>query len=106
MAAGTRTSINPEELVRGDLIDVQWVDINEDPVGDPVDAAVLPRLSVGYFWGLAESHGVKCLVTTTTMDKDGSEQSGYCIYPLSVVLRIRSIRKKRRRKKKDERTEH
>ncbi len=79
------------ELRRGDLIEVQWVDITEDPVGDPDHAFLPTRHSVGYFWsGTGDT-----FVTTMTMDEDVADQSGYCIYPLGVVTGIKIVRKGR-----------
>jgi hypothetical protein len=96
--------LKPEELIRGDLIEVHWSDICEEPTGDPDEAEVYPRVSVGYFWARkASKRGMPVLVTTTTIDKDEeTSQSGWCAYPESVITRIKSIRKKRRPRKKKE----
>jgi hypothetical protein len=95
--------LKPEELIRGDLIEVHWVDIWEEPVGDPDEAEIGPRVSVGYFWERKESRGLPILITTTTIDKEeDTGQSGWCAYPESVITRIKSIRKKRRPRKKQE----
>ena len=92
-----------EELIRGDLIEVHWVDILEDSVGDPAEAVVAPRITVGYFWEQKISKGVPVFVTTTTIDKEDTSQNGYCAYPEAVITRIKMIRRKRRpRKKKQE----
>jgi hypothetical protein len=77
------------DLKRGDLIEVKWLDITEDPVGNPSEAKLPTRHSVGYFWGATES----TFTTTMTMDDDVEEQSGYCIYPLGVIVGIKRIRK-------------
>ena len=81
------------ELRRGDLIEVLWLDILEDSVGDPDRAELAPRVSVGYFWSVGVSHGIKALVTTTTIDVGTTGQNGYCIYPLDAVSNIKIIRK-------------
>jgi len=83
------------EFRRGDLVEVQWLDILEDSVGDPDRAELAPRVSVGYFWMVRESHGISALVTTTTIDVGATGQNGYCIYPLDAVAKIKMIRKGR-----------
>ena len=77
------------ELRRGDLIEVQWVDIYEDPVGNPDKAQLIRRHSVGYFWSGDET----TFITTMTMDEDALGQNGYCIYPLGTVAQVRIIRR-------------
>lgn len=81
------------ELRKGDLIEVLWLDILEDSVGDPDKSELAPRVSVGYFWGVKESHGIKALTTTTTIDVGTTGQNGYCIYPLEAVSNIKVIRR-------------
>lgn len=77
------------ELRRGDLIEVKWLDITEDPVGNPSEATLPVRHSVGYFWGAT----MGTFVTTGTMDSDVADQSGYVIYPMGVIVGIKRIRK-------------
>jgi hypothetical protein len=77
------------ELRRGDLIEVHWVDIYEDVIGDPERADVAPRISIGYFWAIKP--GV--FVTTTTMDSEATGQNGYCAYPLACVTLVKMIRR-------------
>lgn len=81
------------ELRKGDLIEVLWLDILEDSVGDPDRAELAPRVSVGYFWSVTVSHGIQALVTTTTIDVGTTGQNGYCIYPLDAVSNIKIIRR-------------
>ena len=81
------------ELRRGDLIEVRWLDITEDPVGNPSEAKLPTRHSVGYFWGAQTG----TFTTTMTMDDDVEDQAGYCIYPLGVIIGIKRIRKTRKR---------
>lgn len=81
------------ELRKGDLIEVLWLDILEDSVGDPDRAELAPRVSVGYFWSVTMSHGIQALVTTTTIDVGTTGQNGYCIYPLDAVSNIKIIRR-------------
>lgn len=81
------------QLKRGDLVEVHWVDITEDPVGDLIKADVFERVSIGYFWEIKRtSHCASVLVTTTTLDST-IEQSGWCAYPIGCVQDIRIIRK-------------
>ena len=90
------------EFRRGDLVEVQWLDILEDSVGDPDQAELAPRVSVGYFWAVRKSHGIDALVTTTTIDVGTTGQNGYCIYPLDAVARIKMIRKGRGKAHKEQ----
>lgn len=82
------------ELRKGDLIEVQWLDIYEDLTGDPDKGDVYQRVSIGYFWSIrAGQHGVSVFVTTTTMDGDENGQNGYCAYPASCVAKVKMIRR-------------
>ena len=84
------------DLLRGDVLRVEWVDIAEDPLGNPALASLARRASYGLYWGLQESHGLPCLVTTTTVDHDVSGQNGYVIYPLGCVRGVEVIKRTRR----------
>lgn len=85
-----------EDLKRGDLIQVNWVDIQEDPVGDPDKARLPLRISFGIFWNKTP----EALITTSTIDEgENSTQSGYCIYPLGCVQKVVKIKGRGRRKK-------
>lgn len=86
-----------DQFSRGDLVEVSWTDIFEDSVGNPDSAELAVRISIAYYWGVRESHGIKCLVTTTTMDGKDHSQSGYCIYPEGVVKGVKMVRRKRGR---------
>ena len=81
-------------MKRGDLVEVHWVDITEDSVGEPKDAKLCVRKSAGYFWGRRSSRGIKCLVTTTTIDPREAEESGWCIYPAACVRDVNVIRRR------------
>jgi hypothetical protein len=87
-------------LNRGDLVDITWVDIFEDSVGDPDKAELARRHSVGSVWGEATSFGVECLVTTTTLDERDHAQSGFCIYPKGCVVGVKVLKRKRQRRPK------
>lgn len=80
-------------LRRGDLVQVSWVDILEDPVGDVKQAKVGQRTSFAIFWEIKEMEGLTILVTTTTVDETDTGQMGYCAYPLGVVKDIKLIRR-------------
>jgi hypothetical protein len=83
-------------LQRGDLIRVEWVDIAEEPSGNPATAQLARRTSYGLFWGLQDSFSLACLVTTTTVDHDVQGQNGYTIYPLGCVADVQIIKRSRR----------
>lgn len=89
-------TIQPEPE-RGDLVQIDWVDIFEDSVGNPDRAELAARTSIGFFWARKSDRGVECVVTTTTMDAGDHSVSGYCIYPLSCVVKMRIIKRTRRR---------
>jgi hypothetical protein len=79
------------ELKRGDLIEIRWWDITEDPVGNPARAVLPVRHSVGYFWG-CNKHD---FITTMTMDEDVADQSGYAIYPVGVIAGVNIVKRGR-----------
>lgn len=80
-------------LARGDLLKVYWWDIFEDPTGNPDAARPCERVSYGLFWAQEIRGPGECLVTTTTLDKDGGAQSGYCCYPMGTVLKIEVVKR-------------
>jgi hypothetical protein len=82
---------------RGDLIQVEWVDIQEEPTGDPRKAHLYRRMSYGIFWDTKDDWGKRCLVTTTTMDPD-PESSGWCIYPEGCLVEVKLVRRSRAKK--------
>jgi hypothetical protein len=83
---------------RGDVVEVDWLDIAEDPVGDPRKAEIARRKSVGCYWGWKNQHGRRVLVTTTTKDaEDLQHSSGYCAYPWSVVLGLKILKREGKR---------
>jgi hypothetical protein len=88
-------TLQPAE--RGDLCEIHWVDINEEPVGDPNKAGLSHRVSYGLYWSHIEEQGIPCIVTTTTTDpSDLSGQQGYCIYPEACVTSLTVVRKARK----------
>ncbi len=87
-------------LEKGDLVQVEWVDIYEDTTGNPDAAMLARRHSIGFYWGCSESQGVPVFVTTTTLEVDSEAvNSGDCAYPQAVILAVKVIKRKRRRKK-------
>jgi hypothetical protein len=80
-------------LGRGDLLKIHWCDICECPTGNPDTAVPAQRISYGLFWAEELRSEIPCLITTTTDDINGHEDSGYCIYPRSNVLKIEVIRR-------------
>jgi hypothetical protein len=84
---------------RGNLIRVIWYDVSEDPVGSPESATLSRRTSYGIFWAFRKDHNLDVLVTTTTVDEDGHEQSGYCIYPAANIESIKVYDKGERKRK-------
>lgn len=76
---------------------MEWVDVIENPVGDPEKAELAKRVSYGLYWGTRTSRGIECLVTTTTIDEgEDSGQCGYCIYPKGWVLSVQVVKRARR----------
>lgn len=87
------------EPQRGDVVEVVLVDGREDPIGDPGQAQLHRATRCALYWGAIQSHGIAALVLTTTHDDEGSEQSGYAIYPLASVLSVKVVKRPRRKKK-------
>jgi hypothetical protein len=82
---------------RGDLVQIDWVDIYEDPIGDPEKAALKRRTSYAVFWDRHEdASGLEAIVTTTTVDEDVPAQQGFCIYPAACVVGLRVIKRARK----------
>ena len=79
---------------KGDLLQIDWVDIFENSVGDPRTAKLARRTSFGLLWEVGDDEGVPVIVTTTTIDKDPG-QEGFCIYPLSCVTSVEVVKKAR-----------
>ena len=91
--------MTPREPTRGDLVEVAWVDIYEDPTGNPDGAKLLRRTSYAVFWDRVSDGVVPCIVTTSTVDPRGPENQGYCIYPAACVLSLKVIKPARRSRK-------
>lgn len=90
------------EIVRGDLLEIRWVDINEDPSGDPTKADLAHRTSFGLFWEKKMVNSIPCTVTTTTIDlADQEGQNGWCIYPDACILSMKIVRRVRTKKEKE-----
>jgi hypothetical protein len=85
---------------RGDVICVRWIDTAEDPVGNPDLATLAHRTSYGLFYDFRKDGEFNVLVTTTTIDTDGSAQAGYCIYPADNIVNIEVLKKAKKAKKK------
>lgn len=86
-------------MEQGDIIEVHWWDIMEDPTGNPNKPAMVERATIARFWNWTSQSGTDWLVTTTTLDPDGPEQQGYCVYPKGCIKSIEVPRKKRGRRK-------
>jgi len=86
---------------RGDLVQIDWVDIYEDPIGDPDKAILKRRTSYAVFWDRhPDASGLDAIVTTTTVDEDVAAQQGFCIYPAACVVGLRVIKRARRTRNK------
>ena len=73
---------------RGDVIEIDWLDIYEDATGDPRKAQPARRQTVARFFGWRPG----ILVTTNTVETTTAPgQEGYCAYPRGCVTGIRLI---------------
>ena len=87
---------NKKPPARGDVVQLDWVDIFEDPTGDPDKATLKRRTSYALFWDRREDgSGLDVIVTTTTIDDDVPAQQGYCIYPAACVVGLKVIKRAR-----------
>lgn len=78
----------------GTPIWVYWEDITEDPIGDPTKAKADKRRTLGVVVKTFKRRGREYLVTTTTEEGKNnviSEYSGWSVYPLCVVTKIRVL---------------
>jgi hypothetical protein len=90
-------STKARQPARGDLIQLDWVDIYEDPTGDPGKAVLKRRTSYAIFWDRRQDpSGLEVIVTTTTLDDDVTAQQGYCIYPAACVMALKVIKRSRK----------
>lgn len=80
-------------LSRGDLIKITWLDCTEESTGNPETGKCIERVSYGLFWAQEPRGGHETLVTTTTIDPDGPHQSGWCAYPIGMVLKTEVIKR-------------
>jgi hypothetical protein len=87
------------EPERGDVVCVSWVDIYEDATGNPDAAKLARRTSYGIFWDRRQEDGIPTIITTTTLDSDGPQQQGFCVYPAACVVSIKVIKRARRARK-------
>lgn len=78
---------------RGDVVRVTWLDILEDPAGNPDTCKASERVSFGLYWAEEMRGPAKCLITTTTIDKDSTGQQGYCCYPIGCILNIDVVKR-------------
>ena len=83
---------------RGDLIQVDWLDVHEDVTADPNHPTLSKRRSFGIYWSETQVDGIPCLVTTTTTEMDAADtsQSGFCCYPTQCVKSTKLIKKARK----------
>jgi hypothetical protein len=85
---------------RGDRIELVWLDISEDSIGDPEAARCIPRVSIAYYWEQKQLdyEGLKAdiIVTCNTLDPDGSHQQGWCAYPAGAILGMRVLPQRRK----------
>ena len=95
----TKEEFDQLGLEQGTVIKVHWLDIYEDSVGDTRRAELGLRISLSLFWETKESHGVPCLITTNTIDKDPSQQ-GWCCTPLALIPKIEVIKRPKKNAKK------
>lgn len=80
---------------KGDIIQIDWLDIQEDPVGNTDKAKVARRTSYAVFWEIKDDQGHQVLVTTSTIDPQ-ADQSGWCAYPIGCVVGIKVIKRGRK----------
>lgn len=83
---------------RGDVVCVSWVDIYEDATGNPDAAKLARRTSYGLYWDRRQDDGLDVIVTTTTIDTDGPQQQGFCVYPAACVRTLKIIKRARRKR--------
>ena len=76
----------------GALVRTQWLDIVEDPTGNPEKSSVVRRNTYGLFHSLRKGPEGYILTLTFTRDPDGSEQSGWICFPLSVIKELEVIK--------------
>lgn len=91
-----------DSLERGTLCEYEWCDIQNDAVGDPDEASVMYRRSIGWYWERKEDErGTDVVVFALTSDPSGKhQQSGWDCLPVEVVLAVEVLKRPRRRNPK------
>jgi hypothetical protein len=84
---------------RGDVVEVIWADITEAPIANPDDVRPMLRKSVGVYWDrwpiMFGKKRLTVVVTTTTVDEQGHEQSGGCAYPVGCIVSLKVLKRLR-----------
>lgn len=86
----------PRGLEQGDLVLVYWLDIVGEITEDPKKAEIAPCIDSGYFMETKTSMGKKSLVIAKCFTPTPKEHwGGSDIYPMSIVVKVELIRKKK-----------
>ena len=93
----------PRGLEQGDLVLVYWLDIVGEVTDDPKKAELAPCIDCGYFMELKSSVGkkslvvAKCFTPAPPQGEQGLKEhwGGSDIYPMSVVVKVELLRKKK-----------
>ena len=80
-------------LTRGELVLIEWVDIQQDPAADPETADLATWHTPGYWYGSETRKGVECVVAMGSMivgDK-AHHQNGWICIPRVCVKSVRRL---------------
>lgn len=79
------------KLKQHTIVEVGWIDICEEPTGDPRNSYVVLRHTLGRVWDVKRKKGSELITLTFTMDPDGPDQSGWICIPACVVKDLKVI---------------
>lgn len=81
---------------RGDRVEICWIDICEDAIGNPDEARCIVRVTLAYFWErrIVDYSGLKAelVITCSTIDEDSHVQQGWTAYPSGAILGMRILK--------------
>jgi len=80
-------------LQRGELIVIEWLDIQQDPVGEATEADLAVWLTPGYWYGIEVKRGIECVIAMDSLvvGDRGHHQNGWICIPRMCVKSIRRL---------------
>jgi hypothetical protein len=74
----------------GDIVEVSYLDLTSDVVGELKDAALSLGACTGYYHGEITSHGCKCTILSVTKWATG-DRDGWHAIPTMLIKKIELV---------------